>query len=668
MGMKSKFLSVLLSSAMVINVSPVGILKAYAEEKNITTQKEEYVKGVSTVNFAEKMEPTFEDVFEIRDKRKEAKIVIDESELTKAYNGQVQYPKATLVNSKTEEVIDNVEIKVEYPLLDNLGTALYTRGKDVGTYSFTATFAGNADYLKTKLKGRITITKGKANVKVSNSKKEYTGSEIKTDVTVSPKASYINVYTGMDLSLNGQVFVDLNLGEGYIANKIEEAIEKVNLGTIGDFKAVLETLNKFGIDVSGILKALEYIPNDLKLTLGAPINAGAYLSTVVTIDKNVNTAVGIGSLLIYRQNGDVVFTEDSLPNNSVVRYGDDYNFEAVYKDTNKKVKIMYSGVTVKGEGYFSDTKPTQPGAYIALAYSYDDPQYKAALAGRAFAISKDCAKVEITSELEKLYDKEAYEATSVVTDSKGNVIEGAKVKYTYFKGLKQLKSAPVEPGKYTVVAVYEGSGEYYKSVDIKCITIKESVKVIFDDIDDNNDKVKYVAKGEALDYVPEVLTKDGYTFVGWYENTDNITTEYKSGRKYNSDVTYTAKWAHVSMNKTVLKHLANGNKALTFGATIFNDENIDDEVVERGILVKKASSLAGEKLTLSTTGATKFVGKADIGDGLYYYGTITNIPAAGFKTRFASCTYVTYKDKSGNTYTVYSYGEEGGVSVNDLLN
>ena len=50
-----------------------------------------------------------------------------------------------------------------------------------------------------------------------------------------------------------------------------------------------------------------------------------------------------------------------------------------------------------------------------------------------------------------------------------------------------------------------------------------------------------------------------------------------------------------------------------------------------------------------------------------YLGTISNIPEAQFEREMTAAAYVTYKDKAGNEYTVYSQYPNGSISVLDLL-
>ena len=46
----------------------------------------------------------------------------------------------------------------------------------------------------------------------------------------------------------------------------------------------------------------------------------------------------------------------------------------------------------------------------------------------------------------------------------------------------------------------------------------------------------------SVDLTKYTPVRDGYTFVGWFKDVDDTTTEYKSGNTYTEDVTYTAKW------------------------------------------------------------------------------------------------------------------------------
>lgn len=186
------------------------------------------------------------------------------------------------------------------------------------------------------------------------------------------------------------------------------------------------------------------------------------------------------------------------------------------------------------------------------------------------------------------------------------------------------------------------------------------------DADNGEDVItKSVASGETLDYKPEAPTKDGYTFVGWYKDTDDITTEYKSGATYTESVTYKAKWAHVTMLGAQGKLVVDGKSGIRFGTKLYND---GDQIVEKGTLIIPANLVGeGKKLTLDTPKVA--ISKANVlyqvdydQNFMTYLGTIVNIPEAQFNRPMTAASYVIYKDKAGNQYTVYSQYPNGSTS------
>ena len=183
--------------------------------------------------------------------------------------------------------------------------------------------------------------------------------------------------------------------------------------------------------------------------------------------------------------------------------------------------------------------------------------------------------------------------------------------------------------------------------------------------------IKNIKTDEILNYTPKAPTKEGYTFVGWYKDVDDTTTEYKSGSKYTENVTYTAKWAHVTMLGAKGKVIVNNKSGIRFGTKIYND---GDEIVEKGTLILPAKFLSeGESLTLETEKAARSVGKINYEvnkekNYVTYLGTIINIPRTQFDTEMTAASYVIYKDKAGNKYTVYSPYKNGSTTINKLLN
>ncbi|MGN1033609.1 MAG: InlB B-repeat-containing protein [Intestinibacter sp.] len=194
--------------------------------------------------------------------------------------------------------------------------------------------------------------------------------------------------------------------------------------------------------------------------------------------------------------------------------------------------------------------------------------------------------------------------------------------------------------------------------------------VTFDPNNGQEATVKTVKENEALDYKPEAPAKAGYTFVGWYKDVDDITTAYEAGKTYTEDVTYTAKYAHVEMLGAQVKAVVDGKSGIRFGTKVYND---GDQIVEKGTLIIPVSVLGDQELTLDTPSVAKSVGTTNYEvnteqNYIIYLGTIVNVKEAYFDRAMTASSYVTYKDKAGNQYTVYSPYKNGSTTINALLN
>lgn len=197
-------------------------------------------------------------------------------------------------------------------------------------------------------------------------------------------------------------------------------------------------------------------------------------------------------------------------------------------------------------------------------------------------------------------------------------------------------------------------------------------KVVKFNPNNGNQEIKKAVDSEGkLNYTPEVPTKAGYTFVGWFKDVDDTTTKYESGSTYTEDVTYTAKWAHVDMLGAQVKAVVDDKSGIRFGTKIYND---GDEIVEKGTIILPARLLPdGESLTLDTLNIARSVGKVNYEvneeeNYVTYLGTLVGIPSSQFDAEITASSYVIYKDKKGNEYKVYSPYKKGSTTVNTLLN
>lgn len=199
---------------------------------------------------------------------------------------------------------------------------------------------------------------------------------------------------------------------------------------------------------------------------------------------------------------------------------------------------------------------------------------------------------------------------------------------------------------------------------------------------DNGDEIvtQKVYEGEELNYAPLTdkgksigttniyLTKEGYTFVGWYSDTDDITTVYKNDQTYKTDVTYKAKWAHVKGLGAQVKADKSG---IRFGTKLYND---GDTILEKGTLMIPTNlidTMIEKVITFNTKNVAQSIGKVNYEvneeeNYIVYLGTLINIPESQRDTYIRASAYVKYRDKAGNDYIVYT--RLGEASVNYLLN
>ena len=504
----------------------------------------------------------------VKEEKQAKKTTIEYGNLKVVYDGNNKTVPYKIIDEDGNEVKGGT-VKLQQKLIGNL--YIDFNPKNVGTYEFSSNnggkykfsidFKGDEKYQKPILENfTLEIEKCKPNVKVGNTVVEYNGNKVRTPVDVQYGCGYINIYTGANINLSTLVNIDLNLGDDLVGKAISAIFNSLGRVTVGELKNQLKAneglLSGLGMDVNDIIKALDYIPSSQIIEFGAPKASGGYVSTVVVLDQNAEVKIGVGSLLIYRKQEQVVFTENSLPDKSVVKvdYNDEYDYihEAKYKDSNSSTKMIYTGLTAKGKVYGpTKDKPTEEGTYIATAYAYNDPNYQVGLAMRTFSISKFTTKSEITSQTTKKYDGNPYEAQIVVKDKNGEEVKNPNVKYTYYKGLKKLDKAPTEIGKYKVVATFTGDKAHIGSIASKNFEITKGdlvVKV-------HNQEKTYGQEDPKLEYSIEgivgddVVEFDTYREEGENVGTYNIKVKDTELAKDN----YTVEEGSLTINKANLK-------------------------------------------------------------------------------------------------------------------
>ena len=304
-----------------------------------------------------------------------------------------------------------------------------------GEQKIRVTYKGNADYRSsTPIEGDLTVNKAKVSVKVHSTSiyadeaKDKLGDGF---VTTDPadKFDIYTIYGGMTSDVTTSVFVQLP--ERYTNTALIKVIdwaleqagqptltEMMNNGiTVGQLRKILsdvissgadmpqfikDALKKANIDIDTLVKlndALNKLPgllDNVRVAIGTPNQAGLYAVTAVTNNKNYETGVGTGMLLVKKHYSGVKLTWNQNFTNGKISAAEAANFD--FKATlsyngnsdisQDNVHYLYSGFTSKWRPYSSTTTPpTAPGRYVVTVVTLGG-NYQAAPITRAFQITK----------------------------------------------------------------------------------------------------------------------------------------------------------------------------------------------------------------------------------------------------------------------------------------
>lgn len=303
-----------------------------------------------------------------------------------------------------------------------------------GEQQIRVTFKGDEAYRpSTPVEGNLTVNKAKVSVKVHSTSiyadeaKDKLGEGF---VTTDPadKFDIYTIYGGMTSDVTTSVFVQLP--ERYTNTAVIKAIdwaleqagqptltEMMNNGTtVGQLRKILsdvisrgadlpqfikDALKNANIDIDTLVKlndALSKLPgllDNVRVAIGTPNQAGLYVVTAVTNNKNYETGVGTGMLLVKKHYSGVKLTWNQNFTNGKISAADAANFD--FKATlsyngnsvsQDNVHYLYSGFTSKWRPYSSTTTPpTEPGRYVVTVVTLGG-NYQAAPITRAFQITK----------------------------------------------------------------------------------------------------------------------------------------------------------------------------------------------------------------------------------------------------------------------------------------
>lgn len=291
-----------------------------------------------------------------------------------------------------------------------------------GKHQVQVSFKGSAEYRPSDA-AETAVTVNKANVKVKvRSNNIYAGQPLPENfITTDPadKFEFYTIYAGATSNVNLGIYLDLpdKFDNNKLIKLVDPVVEKISGKsfskmlqdgiTLGELRALfdstelLELLEKVGVDTGAfgqilkVINALPSVTDGLRIGFGIPNRAGLYTVTVITDNKNYNTGVGVGALLVrMRLSGVKLSWNQSLGSKISAADAKSFDFKATLSHDGdvtidqSNVHYLYSGFTSKWRVYSSTTTPpTEPGRYTMTVVTLGG-NYQAAPITRSFQITK----------------------------------------------------------------------------------------------------------------------------------------------------------------------------------------------------------------------------------------------------------------------------------------
>lgn len=361
---------------------------------------------------------------------------MDAQEMKKALFKSIDFSKSTLPSKDelsvddftyeyfgTNVVAGNIDggIKQWAPVEGGKVTLLDYPQMPAGEQKVRITYKGNSDY-RPSTSGETTITVKKAKVKVSvHSTNIFADEELSKDfITTNPadKFDVYTVYAGATSNVSLGLYLDLPArftDNEAVIKVLDPVVEKVfgktftqmmqDGVTVGELRKLFSTqelldlLEKLHIDTGTfgqILKVINKLPgiaDNVRVGFGTPNRPGLYAVTAVTDNKNYETGVGIGALLVKQHvkgvkliwNQKLTKISKEEAQNFDFKATVTYNGETV---SDENVHYLYTGVQSNLKPYSSTTTaPTEPGVYTMTVVTLGG-NYLAAPITRTFTITK----------------------------------------------------------------------------------------------------------------------------------------------------------------------------------------------------------------------------------------------------------------------------------------
>ena len=361
---------------------------------------------------------------------------MDAQEMKKALFKSIDFSKSTLP-SKDELSVDDFtyeyygtnvlagniagSIKQWAPVEGGKVTLLDYPQMPAGEQKVRITYKGNSDY-RPSTSGETTITVKKAKVKVSvHSTNIFADEELSKDfITTNPadKFDVYTVYAGATSNVSLGLYLDLPArftDNAAVIQVLDPIVEKLfgkkftqmmqDGVTVGELRKLFSTqelldlLEKLHIDTGTfgqILKVINKLPgiaDNVRIGFGTPNRPGLYAVTAVTDNKNYETGVGIGALLVKQHVKGVKLVWNQKLTKISKEEAQNFDFKATVTYNGKAVSdenvhYLYTGVQSNLKPYSSTTTaPTEPGVYTMTVVTIGG-NYKASPITRTFTITK----------------------------------------------------------------------------------------------------------------------------------------------------------------------------------------------------------------------------------------------------------------------------------------
>lgn len=290
-----------------------------------------------------------------------------------------------------------------------------------GEQKVRITYKGSSDY-RPSTSGETTITVKKAKVKVSvHSTNIFADEELSKDfITTNPadKFDVYTVYAGATSNVSLGLYLDLPArftDNAVVIKALDPIVEKLfgkkftqmmqDGVTVGELRKLFSTqelldlLDKLHIDTGTfgqILKVINKLPgiaDNVRIGFGTPNRPGLYAVTAITDNKNYETGVGIGALLVKQHVKGVKLVWNQKLTKISKEEAQNFDFKATVTCNGKAVSdenvhYLYTGVQSNLKPYSSTTTaPTEPGVYTMTVVTIGG-NYKASPITRTFTITK----------------------------------------------------------------------------------------------------------------------------------------------------------------------------------------------------------------------------------------------------------------------------------------